>query len=170
MYRCRSCLNAMQYCGNTLSLQPEVVKKRESFGEIVLVRIQWNLSNTDTLGPIKCVLVREVFSFHGANNTYLYEVGTWSSVLIKEASLVQGCQLRGVPLYMYLHSMLHLLWYPPPPLPHIITLHPQPEEGDRSQLITIRFKWNREVSCVHYITYHYVSMYMYLHRQISRAE
>ncbi len=36
--------------------------------------IQWNLSNTDPLGPIKCVLIREVSSFQGANN--LYEVGT----------------------------------------------------------------------------------------------
>ena len=36
----------------------------------------------------------------GANNTYLYEVGTWSSVLIREVSLFQGCPLRGVPLYM----------------------------------------------------------------------
>ncbi len=31
--------------------------------------LQWNLSNTDTLGPIKCVLIREVSSFHGANDT-----------------------------------------------------------------------------------------------------
>ncbi len=45
--------------------------------------IQWNLSNTDTLRPIKCVLIREVSSFQGANNTYLYEVG---SVLIREVS------------------------------------------------------------------------------------
>ncbi len=40
------------------------------------VHVQWNLANTDTLGPIKCVLIREVSSFQGANNTYLYEVGT----------------------------------------------------------------------------------------------
>ncbi len=30
--------------------------------------IQWNLSNTDTLGPIKCGLIREVSSFQGANS------------------------------------------------------------------------------------------------------
>ncbi len=36
--------------------------------------VQWNLSNTDTLGAIKCVLIREVSS-------------------------LQGCPLRGVPLY-----------------------------------------------------------------------
>ncbi len=28
-----------------------------------------------------------------------YEVGTWSSVLIREVSLIQGCPLRGVPLH-----------------------------------------------------------------------
>ncbi len=39
-------------------------------------KVQWNLSNTDTLGPIKCVLIREVSSFQGVNNTYLHEVGT----------------------------------------------------------------------------------------------
>ncbi len=61
--------------------------------------VQWSLSNTNTLGPIKCVLIREMSSFQGANNRYLYEVGTWSSVLIREVSLIQGCPLRGVPLY-----------------------------------------------------------------------
>jgi len=52
----------------------------------------------DTLGPLKCVLIRGVSSFQGANNTYLYEVGTWSSVLIGEVSSFQGCPLRGIPL------------------------------------------------------------------------
>ncbi len=60
--------------------------------------IQWNLSNTDTFGPIKCVLIREVSSFQGANSTHIYEVGTWASVLIREVSLIQGRPLRGVPL------------------------------------------------------------------------
>ncbi len=55
--------------------------------EIVL---QWNLSNTDNLGPIKCVRIREVSSFQGVNSTHLYEVGTWSSVLSKEVSLIQS--------------------------------------------------------------------------------
>ena len=59
--------------------------------------IQLNPSNT-SLGPPKCVLIGEVSSFQGANNTYLYEVGTWSSVLIREVSSFQGCPLRGVPL------------------------------------------------------------------------
>ncbi len=35
------------------------------------------------LGPIKCVVIREVSSFI---NTSLYEVGTWLSVLIREVS------------------------------------------------------------------------------------
>jgi len=38
--------------------------------------IQWNPSNTDTLGTLRCVLNREVSSFQGVNNTYLYGVGT----------------------------------------------------------------------------------------------
>jgi len=62
--------------------------------------IQWDPSNTDTLGPLKCVLIRGVSSFQGANNTYLYEVGTWSSVLIRKVSSFQGCPLGGVPLYI----------------------------------------------------------------------
>jgi len=47
---------------------------------------QWDPSNTDTLGPLKCVLIRGVSSFQGANNTYLCEVGAWSIVLIREVS------------------------------------------------------------------------------------
>jgi len=39
-----------------------------------------------------------VSSFQGANNTYLYGVGSWSCVLIREVSSIQGCPLRGVPL------------------------------------------------------------------------
>ncbi len=64
-------------------------------GRPPLFRLQWNLSNTDTLGSMKCVLIRKVSSFQGANNTYLHvhEAGTWSSVLIREVSLVQGCPL-----------------------------------------------------------------------------
>ncbi len=54
----------------------------------------------DTLGPMKCVLIREVSSFQGAKKTCSYEVGTWLSVLIREVSLIQGCPLRGVPLYI----------------------------------------------------------------------
>ncbi len=46
--------------------------------------LQWNLSNTDTLGPFKCVLIREVFSFQGAY------FGTWLSVPIV---LNSGCPL-----------------------------------------------------------------------------
>ncbi len=37
-------------------------------------------------------------SFQGANNASLYEVGAWSSVLIREVCLIQGCPLRGIPL------------------------------------------------------------------------
>jgi len=61
--------------------------------------IHWDPSNTDTLGPLKCVLIRGVSSFQGENNTYLYKVGIWSSVLIREVSSFQGCPLRAVPQY-----------------------------------------------------------------------
>ncbi len=40
--------------------------------------------NADALGPMKFALIRVVSSFQGAN--ILYEVGTWSSVLIREVS------------------------------------------------------------------------------------
>ena len=57
------------------------------------------------------VLIREVSSFQGANNTYLYGVGTWSSVLIKEVSSFQGCPLRGVPQYEILLTVIALVCY-----------------------------------------------------------
>jgi len=61
----------------------------------MLVVIQWDPSNTDTLGSLKCALIRGVSSFQGANNTYLYEVGIWSSVLIREVSSFQVSFKRG---------------------------------------------------------------------------
>ena len=71
-----------------------------------VLELQWDHSNTDAFGPLKCVLIRGVSSFQGANNTYLYEVGTWSSVLTREVSSFQGCPLRGVPLYVIMHFVL----------------------------------------------------------------
>ncbi len=55
-------------------------------GEAINFNVRWNLSNTDNLGPIKCVLIRELSSQY----IYIYEVGSWSSVLIREMSLIQG--------------------------------------------------------------------------------
>ena len=69
--------------------------------------LQWNHSNTDILGSLKCVLIEEVSSFRGVNNTFLYEVGTWSSVLIRDVSSFQGCPLRGVPLYLVDQKRMH---------------------------------------------------------------
>jgi len=43
-------------------------------------------STMDTIGPLKCVQMREVSSFQEVNNTYLYGVGTWLSVVIREVS------------------------------------------------------------------------------------
>ena len=51
---------------------------------------QWNVSIMDNFGTKIISVLRE----------YLYTVETWSSVLIKQVSLFQGCPLRGVPLYM----------------------------------------------------------------------
>ncbi len=39
-----------------------------------LVQTTVKLSNMDTLGPIKCVLIREVSSFQGANNIYFRDL------------------------------------------------------------------------------------------------
>ncbi len=36
-----------------------------------------------------------MWPFQGVNSAYFYEIGTWSSVLIREVSLIQGCSLRG---------------------------------------------------------------------------
>ncbi len=38
----------------------------------------------DEVGTWSSVLIREVSPFQGANNTYLDEVGAWSKVLIRE--------------------------------------------------------------------------------------
>jgi len=40
----------------------------------------------DTIRPLKCVIITEVSSFQGVNNTYLYEVGIWLSILISKVS------------------------------------------------------------------------------------
>ncbi len=60
------------------------------------VALQWNLSDTDTLG------IGEVSSFQGENITYLYEVGTWSSVLIRDVS---SCISGGKYLIHYLYEV-----------------------------------------------------------------
>ena len=61
-------------------------------------RLQWNLSNTDTLKTTILVLIGEVASFH-AGGEYSCKLGTQSSVPINQVSLFQGCPLREVPLY-----------------------------------------------------------------------
>ncbi len=48
------------------------------------------------VGTWSSVLIREV-SFNRVFT--VYEVGTWSSVLIREVSLIQGCPLRGFPWF-----------------------------------------------------------------------
>ena len=70
-----------------------------SLEEGLVLRLPWNLSNTDTIGTKIIVLVSEVSLFQGEDNMYLYKTGTRSSVLINEVSLFQRCPLREVPLY-----------------------------------------------------------------------
>ena len=50
--------------------------------------LQWNISNTDTLGTKVIVLISEVSLFQGENDMYLCEVQTQSSsVVIKQGLL-----------------------------------------------------------------------------------
>ena len=63
--------------------------------------IQWNLSNTDTLGTKIIILINEVSFFQGENNMYLYKVGTQSSVLIKQGVLISEVSFkRGSTVYV----------------------------------------------------------------------
>ena len=62
--------------------------------------VEWNLSNTDTIGTKTVVLISEVFLFQGKNIMYLYKVGTRSSALINEVSLFQRCPLRDMICYL----------------------------------------------------------------------
>ena len=59
-----------------------------------LLGLQWNLSDTDTLGTKIIVLISEVSLFQGENN---YKIGTQSSVQINQVSIFQGCTSREVP-------------------------------------------------------------------------
>ena len=65
-------------------------------------------SNTDTLGSLE--LYREVSSFQGTNNTYLYDAGTWSGVLIRNLSSFQTCPLGEVPP-CYTFESIQLPWW-----------------------------------------------------------
>ncbi len=49
----------------------EIIEKIGAGFFAEVFKVQWNLSDTDALGPVNCVLIREVSSFQGANNTYL---------------------------------------------------------------------------------------------------
>ena len=54
-----------------------------------MYNVQWNLSNTDTLGTKIIVLISEASLFQGENNMYLYKVGTQPGVLINQVPLFQ---------------------------------------------------------------------------------
>ncbi len=53
--------------------------EREPITWEVLSEVQWNLSNTDTLGPLKKFLIREVSSFQGAKK-YIFILWSWDLV------------------------------------------------------------------------------------------
>ena len=67
----------------------------KSRGSYYLYTLCSGTSNADTIRLLKCVMIREVSSFQGVNNTYLYEVGIWLTVLIRKVST---CPLGGVSL------------------------------------------------------------------------
>ena len=56
-------------------------------------------SNTDTIGTEESVLIKEVSSF---KTTAFGE----TSVLIREVYLIQGCSLRGVPLFSVVFALV----------------------------------------------------------------
>ena len=59
-----------------------------------IMGIQWNPSNTDTLGTKIIVLISEVSLFQGENNMYLDKVGTRPGVLIKQGVLISEVSLK----------------------------------------------------------------------------
>ena len=71
-------------CGSHTTLDDVHVNRvkflyhRMCIDPITRSHLQWNLSNMDTLGTKRIVLISEVSLFQGE---YLYEVGTQSSVL-----------------------------------------------------------------------------------------
>ena len=69
-------------------------------------RLQWNLSNTDTLKTTILVLSSEVFLFQGS--IYVKkQLGIQSSILINKCPYFQACPLREVPLYACSNSGGH---------------------------------------------------------------
>ncbi len=63
------------YLGYSLQARHHFVSCRH-----ITLTIQWNLSNTDSLGPIKCVLIREVSTLVSGGKQYLF---IWSWDLVK---------------------------------------------------------------------------------------
>ena len=70
--------------------------------------LQWNLSNKDNLGTKNLSWLVRCPYFRGR---ILYKVGTWSSVLINQVSLFQGCPLREVPLYVLGNRWLSFMFH-----------------------------------------------------------
>ena len=93
------------------SLIMKNINEKKWFG---VPHIHWNLSLMirHHWNQNICPDYSEVFLFQEVNNVYLYKVGTQSSVLINEGSLIQRiCPFRAVPLYSHsliLKSHVHL--------------------------------------------------------------
>ena len=61
--------------------------------------VQWNLSNPDTIGPDKSVLIREVSLASSEVEMYTSTVlGEGKCVLFRNVSLIRGVPFREVPL------------------------------------------------------------------------
>ena len=74
-------------------VHPEYHSKVKNFFKPINC-IQWNPSNTDTLGTTIILLISKVSLFQGENNMYLYKVGTWPGVPIKQGVLISEVSLK----------------------------------------------------------------------------
>ena len=66
---------------------------------IVETKIQWNLSNLDTIGPEKSVLIKRGVLISEVEMYANTVFGEGKCVLFREVSLIQGVLCREVPLY-----------------------------------------------------------------------
>ena len=80
-------------CSHSISSAPRISQQSQKLFQPINC-IQWNSSNTDTLGTTIIVLISKVLLFQGENNMYLYRVGTWPGVLIKQGVLISEVSLK----------------------------------------------------------------------------
>jgi len=80
-------------CSRSISSAPRISQQSQKLFRPINC-IQWNPSNTDTLGTKIIVLISKVSLFQGENNMYLYKVGTWPGVPIKQGVLISEVSLK----------------------------------------------------------------------------